>query len=288
MENDGSFDVGCQVLEQEDIDGLLPYKIKHLGKRKQIIYSVEGDNIIKLDELMPNMDENDIIDVVYELFYLIAKVEENGLIKRQCLWYKYDNIYYDIKQQVVRIAVMPVIGEAKSPQDGEWYGDFLDTINNIVYYLSNEKSEKIKSLFNMIKNDDINPQDALNEIDKLGGSVSSVLYEKLDIEQLTSLSLVYNAKNKEVIFDVDKDEFVIGRDKANVDGFIPEELSKAVSRRHCLITKVNNNYFVQDLKSSNYTLVNGIMIPPYELMELANNDILSIADLEFRVKIIIS
>ena len=35
---------------------------------------------------------------------------------------------------------------------------------------------------------------------------------------------------------------------------------------------MNNKYFVQDLKSVNHTLVNGIMIPPYELTELENND----------------
>lgn len=40
---------------------------------------------------------------------------------------------------------------------------------------------------------------------------------------------------------------------------------------------------VPALGGVNHTLVNGIMIPPYELMELENNDILSVADIEFRV-----
>ena len=46
---------------------------------------------------------------------------------------------------------------------------------------------------------------------------------------------------------------------------------------------MNNKYIVQDLKSVKHTLVNCIMIPPYELTELVNNDILSVADIEFRV-----
>ena len=56
-----------------------------------------------------------------------------------------------------------------------------------------------------------------------------------------------------------------------------------VSRRHCLITKINGNYFVQDLDSANGTYVNGTQIPAYELMELEHNDVLGIADVELRV-----
>lgn len=36
----------------------------------------------------------------------------------------------------------------------------------------------------------------------------------------------------------------------------------------------------------NHTLVNGIMIPPYEFMELENQDILSVADVDFRVTLL--
>lgn len=90
-------------------------------------------------------------------------------------------------------------------------------------------------------------------------------------------------KDRELAFEVEGDDFLIGRSAGAVDGVIPVEYSRAVSRKHCLITKMNNKYFVQDLKSVNHTLVNGVMIPPYELTELENNDILSVADIEFRV-----
>ncbi len=69
-------------------------------------------------------------------------------------------------------------------------------------------------------------------------------------------------------------------------GLFPPGLPQgSVSRKHCLITRMNQKYFVQDLESVNHTLVNGIMVPPYELMELENNDILSVGDIEFRVTI---
>jgi hypothetical protein len=285
LDSDGFIDMGCQILEQEDIEQLLPYKRKHFGKSEQIIYDVSGDDIIWLDNLLPDMDDKDIINVVYELFYMIKKVEENGLLKRQCLWYKYDNIYYDTIKDCIRIAILPITSGFEDLECEEWYGDFEDVIYSIASYLPDKKIEKIKAILDGVEDNSLELVDALNEIDKLGCSVSTMLYEKLDIEKETSLQLVYTGKNGETVIEVDKDEFAIGRDGDKVDAVISDKLSNAVSRKHCLITKTNNKYFVQDLKSSNHTLVNGVMIPPYEIMEIEDNDILSIADLEFRVKI---
>ena len=47
--------------------------------------------------------------------------------------------------------------------------------------------------------------------------------------------------------------------------------------------RINNSYFVQDLDSANHTFVNGIIIPAFQLMELEQSDIVSIADIDFRV-----
>jgi hypothetical protein len=105
----------------------------------------------------------------------------------------------------------------------------------------------------------------------------NIIDESPNNEKNIGLKLIYTGNNKNITIDIDKDEFIIGRD-------IVSDTSNAVSRKHCMIIKMNGKYFVQDLKSSNHTLVNGIMIPPYELMELYENDILSMASMDFRVK----
>jgi serine phosphatase RsbU (regulator of sigma subunit) len=53
----------------------------------------------------------------------------------------------------------------------------------------------------------------------------------------------------------------------------------AVSRQHASIHLVNNEFFVEDLRSRNGTFVNGS--PVHELRRLANGDRLKICDLEF-------
>jgi hypothetical protein len=281
--------MGYDILSQENIEQLLPYKRKHFGKSEKMIFDTTGDDICRLSELLPNMDNEAVVDVVYELIYLIAKVEENGILSRECLWYKYDDIYYDIDQGGIRVAILPITDGFEDSECEEWYGDFENVVDNLLQRLSDKKStkeaEKIKSVVEMMGDGVYSPHDALEEIDKLGCNVSTMLNETLTVERDTSLKLIYAGKNGEVVIAVDKDEVIIGRDKDKADVVISDDLSSAVSRKHCLITKTNNKYFVQDLNSSNYTLVNGVMIPPYEIMEIEDGDIMSIADLEFRVKI---
>jgi hypothetical protein len=108
-------------------------------------------------------------------------------------------------------------------------------------------------------------------------------YDNVYMENDATLELVCLGRHANLVIDVDKNDFSIGREGA--DSIIPPDISTAVSRKHCLITKINGKYFAQDSKSSNYTLVNGVMIPPYELIELEDNDILTLADIEFRVKL---
>jgi hypothetical protein len=124
---------------------------------------------------------------------------------------------------------------------------------------------------------------------RVNRKTNNKLDEKLN-EKQTRLKLIYIGRSEEedIIIDKNKDELIIGREPDKTDFVIPEKISCAVSRRHCMVNRINHKYFVQDLKSSNYTLINGIMIPPYELMELFDNDILTLADLEFRAKIITS
>jgi hypothetical protein len=113
----------------------------------------------------------------------------------------------------------------------------------------------------------------------------SEAHEKELNEKQARLKLIYIGNDKDIIIDKNKDELIIGREAQGTDFVIPSEFSSAISRRHCIINRMNHKYFVQDLKSSNHTLINGIMIPPYELMELFDNDIMTLADLEFRAKI---
>jgi pSer/pThr/pTyr-binding forkhead associated (FHA) protein len=60
----------------------------------------------------------------------------------------------------------------------------------------------------------------------------------------------------------------LGRDKAN--DIVLED--KLVSRLHAVIQKIGEEYFLEDLGSTNGTLVNGQRVPPHKYVRLALKD----------------
>lgn len=278
-------DMGCEILEQEHIELLLPFKRKQQNGKEVLVFSKKNNMITKLADVIQNLDEESIIDLLYEIFFLNEKIEENGLLKKECVWYHYDQVYYDIDKREIRVIVLPIIEPIENNYFMDWRSHFEETLDNIVSFLSKDKANQIKNLLFEFWAGYVTQEDILKEIEKLGCSVSGTLSGLLANHKDTMLKLIYSGKDNRIEFDITDKEFLIGRDANEADGVIYEEISKAVSRKHCLITKMQEKYFVQDLESVNRTLVNGIMIPPYELMELEDNAILSVADIEFRVRI---
>ncbi len=68
----------------------------------------------------------------------------------------------------------------------------------------------------------------------------------------------------------------LGRDKAN-DIVLDDKL---VSRRHAVIQKIGEEYFLEDLGSTNGTLLNGQRVPPRSYVRLSLKDTLLIGRTE--------
>ncbi len=83
-------------------------------------------------------------------------------------------------------------------------------------------------------------------------------------------------------FDIYNSEFVIGKQSGAVNGVIP---NAAVSRKHCVITCANGNYFIEDLGSTNGTKINGTKIPSHQKTGISSGDIIKIADVKYQVEI---
>jgi len=279
QETDIFFEMGCDILEQVHIKQMLPYKRKQQNGREKLIFKISEGNVIKLADSIENFSEHELIRLLYEIFLLNVKIEENGFLKRECIWYQYEHIYFDTEQQSVMVAILPITGELRYADGVSWHGHFEETVAHIVNYLPQQKADQIKKLVSMLEAHFITDENVLEELRELDCGMPEGRLTVRDV----MLQLLYSGQNGRVVFEVGSSDFLIGRNAEAADGVISEELSRAVSRKHCLITRMQNKYFVQDLESVNHTLVNGIMIPPYELMELEHNDILSIADLEFRV-----
>jgi hypothetical protein len=60
-------------------------------------------------------------------------------------------------------------------------------------------------------------------------------------------------------------------------------LEKGVSRQHAMIVLDDGRYYIKDLKSTNYTLLNAARLLPEQLYPLKHDDQLTLGDLEIRV-----
>ncbi len=282
QEQDPFFEIGYRILEQEQIPQMLPYQRKQCKGREKLLYQALGENLDPLREAVPGLGEEKLIGLLCNMISLNIRIEENGFLKKECIWYQYDHLYYDKAAGQVMAAVLPITGALRYA-DSSWFACFEETIIRIAAYLPYSQMVYVRKIIQMLKMDKITQEEVLVDLQGLGGRGAEHL-SSAHASQNTILKLLYHGNDKELEFLIEDEDFLIGRNVDAADGVIPMNFSRAVSRKHCLITKMNDKYFVQDLKSVNHTLVNGIMIPPYELMELENNDILSVADIEFRVK----
>lgn len=284
QEADPFFEIGYKILEQANIEEMLSYtRIQQKGHHK--ISFICDEEFVPLSRVVEGASNNDIIDILYEIIFLTQKVEENGFLKKECIWFNYDHVYYDVNEKKPKVAILPITREFRYADGLNWYGRFEDTIMNIAQSLPKAKVDKIKMLIRMYRNDKLTCEEVLGEINTMGSGMSGLLVNRTDETPDVELQLIYSGREGRIEFNILEEEYVIGKNPKIVNGVVPENISRAVSRRHCMVTKINKKYFVQDLDSSNHTLVNGIMIPAYELMELTNSDILSVADVEFRVNL---
>lgn len=158
-----------------------------------------------------------------------------------------------------------------------------------------EKEKKKFSLFGKKKNKeevtDISPKNTRQHMPFNGTypAETTILQNNYSVGETTVLGAqVLNTfliwkRTGEKIF-INKEIFRIGREKNYVDFCISDNTS--VGRNHAEITRKDGGFFIKDLRSLNFTMVNGERIAPNIEMELLDSDIIQLAneELEFHVQ----
>ena len=281
QEKDSYFEMGYLILKQANLAGMLPYKRIQQNGREKLCFQI--GEVDKLSRTLPRLSEDEVIDVLYAVVFMTQRVEENGFMKKECIWCRYEQIYMDRGSHSPMFAVLPITQEFRYADGSDWMIGFEESLCKITEYLSTGKQQRVQQLINHYKTGKMRADELLEKINQLGNGMSGLLVDSADEDikdKPNRLELVYAGSEGTFSFQMEEEDFVIGRGTES-NGVLG--VSMKVSRRHCLITKINGNYFVQDLDSANGTYVNGTQIPAYELMELEHNDVLGIADVELRV-----
>lgn len=284
QENDSYFEMGYLILNQAKLAGMLPYMRTQQNGKEKLCFETGGTE--RLADVLPRLHEDEIIDLLYAVVFMTQRVEENGFMKKECIWCRYEQIYFDPESRMPLFAVLPITQEFRYADGTDWMDGYEVCLCRMAEYLPEQKKRRIQQLTALYKAKQIGTGELLEEMNRLGNGMSGLLVDRMEEipeEKPEKLELIYVGKEGTFRFLVEDEDFIIGRG-SDSNGIL--QVSGKVSRRHCLITKLNRSYFVQDLDSSNGTYVNDTRIPSYELMELEQNDVLCVGDVEFRVQIV--
>lgn len=100
-------------------------------------------------------------------------------------------------------------------------------------------------------------------------------------EDILKAFLIWKRTGEKIL--IDKSNFRIGREKSYVDFCINDNTS--VGRNHAEIIRKDGAFFIRDLKSLNFTMVNDEKISPSLEVELWDKDIISLSNEEFEFHI---
>lgn len=89
---------------------------------------------------------------------------------------------------------------------------------------------------------------------------------------------LYRSKTGESIA-ITSENFRLGKNSEGIEYRIDGNTN--VSRYHAVIVRSNENYYIEDLGSTNYTFVNSVRIMPNRKQQLQANDVIYLADEEF-------
>lgn len=151
------------------------------------------------------------------------------------------------------------------------------------------RGKKKFSFFGKKKEKEVSVVDNKMEVSKLYSNnfaETTVLQNSDHFAETTLLGLSVNVLNAFLIWKrtgekilIDKSSFRIGREKSYVDFCINDNSS--VGRNHAEIVRKDGTFFIRDLKSLNFTMVNGEKVSSSVEVELWDNDIISLSNEEF-------
>lgn len=249
-------------------------KLIYNGKLKLIYFT---EYYKKLGQIIQNISPRLINYIILDIFKNIVAAKSNGFLEVSNLLLSTDYMFVMEDTLKVYFIYLPVEAESIGLiNEDTALRNLLQNILELNSDLANSIVKDVLSKLSHISLEEI----YLWMSGKLNLCGLEAVYDnkqKINFPILTSV-------NTEVPLElcIDKDEYVIGRSREFSDGVV--DISKAIGRKHCKITKINGEYYVSDLESKNGTSVNGISITANKQVKISDGMQIKIANILFKVK----
>ena len=160
--------------------------------------------------------------------------------------------------------------------DGDYLSDYCEDEPSAFEGLTDTVLKALRGIFkggNRTKEEDVRSQDFYVEPDIEIGEKTVLLTEQKPMGKL-----VYDGDGREADFIVERNILKIGSARGNNDARIH---SQAVSSAHAKIMREGEDFYIEDLNSSNGTYVNGQLLNYHERHKLKLMDKLRFADVTY-------
>ncbi len=279
--DDGLFFLtGYRVLENQEKEYLLQCeKVTYNGKIKLVYLS---SRFKSFSSLLSRMDADMFMGVLASLLAGVLHVKKNGFLQMENIDLSYDKIFVEPRTLKVYLIYLPIQLDGVMREQYSFENELRTSLIRTIHATPLIHSEETRKLAEELADGTISLEQlyhlVLQEAKGWNNTETQTVKEK---ERQSPLSLVSIDMPMQIVFDINKPEFVIGKNAELTDGAIT--YNNAISRRHCKIVYEEHNYFVHDLESANGTYVNGGKVISGFPVPIKKGDRIRLANVEFLV-----
>lgn len=259
-------------------------KLKYNGKIKLLYLT---SNYRSLQSLLSSLDTDRFVAILSNLLGTVLDIKENGFLQCPNIDVSIEKIFVDQSTLSVRLIYLP-INMGYSDADTAAFERALRTgLANLIKTVPTLSSPKMIKIQMSLVNPAIDLEQlcgiisAADTLERRSGDLaadSGNLHAKQPRLTFTAIGAP-----RTTVFNIDKPEYLIGKNQDAVDGAIL--YSTAVSRVHCKMILKDGRYFAVDLGSANGTFVNNQKIAANTPTLLNTGDVVKLANCEFAVLI---
>lgn len=294
--NELFYDIGYKVMQNQENTNLLTcHRLKYNGKIKLVYFTSE---YISLPKYMEQADVEGLLNVIRNLIEALVRVESLGFLNMAYVENRISHIFVEPNTQTIKIIYLPVniggVQKSRNIFENEIKVQLIKAIEN--YQVMNHP--KMKNVLTVLGDGTLKLQDVGIQVQatigvpmpqerepqpQSHGAPMGMQNSMMAQDNRTFGSyIILEAVDRSVAFQIDTDEFVIGKSAERVNGVIMG--NNAISRVHCKVIRQNGNYYLVDIGSSNGTFVNGNRVSDMAPVPIYEGCKIKIANMDFVVR----
>lgn len=263
-----------KVLQSQDEGCFVKCMKTTCNGKIQFYYLTSG--LRTFTSMLSTLDADNFITIITNIFLNILDVKNNGFLTIQNVDVDFEKIFVDPATYKIALIYLPISRRVYS-DESTVENELRTNMVKVISGLSNLSSPKTVQILADLSNGMLSVKDLC---DRLKGGKNATITKSVKKGDLRIVAM--NSPTR-VEIEVNKNNFVIGKNQAAVDGVI--SFNKMISRVHCRISEENGIYMVTDLQSANGTYVNDARLQPNQPYTIKHGDVIRLANSDFQVVI---